>query len=87
MTIQVETLSREDLASRLTLNVDVATVGSLLISDAYITIMDVSCLKLVSIHMHLEHLSTSNTLESSKQGLSKIDINFSMIGKVSSVFV
>ncbi|OAY56645.1 maspardin [Manihot esculenta] len=37
---QVETLSREDLASRLTLNVDAASVGSLLLSDSYITIMD-----------------------------------------------
>ncbi|XP_037495656.1 maspardin isoform X2 [Jatropha curcas] len=37
---QVETLSREDLASRLTLNVDAASVGSLLLSDSCITIMD-----------------------------------------------
>ncbi|XP_038679780.1 maspardin-like isoform X1 [Tripterygium wilfordii] len=37
---QVETLSREDLASRLTLTVDVATVGSLLLSDSFITVMD-----------------------------------------------
>ncbi|XP_025014390.1 maspardin isoform X2 [Ricinus communis] len=37
---QVETLSREDLASRLTLNVDAASVGPLLLSDSYITIMD-----------------------------------------------
>ncbi|GAB4857014.1 hypothetical protein Ancab_014926 [Ancistrocladus abbreviatus] len=37
---QVETLSREDLASRLTLTVDSATVGPLLLSDAFITIMD-----------------------------------------------
>ncbi|XP_062117189.1 uncharacterized protein LOC133831043 isoform X2 [Humulus lupulus] len=37
---QVETLSREDLASRLTLTVDAASVGSLLLSDALVTIMD-----------------------------------------------
>ncbi|GMN32586.1 hypothetical protein TIFTF001_003750 [Ficus carica] len=37
---QVETLSRDDLASRLTLTVDVASVGSLLLSDSLITIMD-----------------------------------------------
>ncbi|XP_065858009.1 uncharacterized protein [Euphorbia lathyris] len=37
---QVETLSKDDLASRLTLNVDAASVGSLLLSDSYITIMD-----------------------------------------------
>ncbi|GAB2274107.1 hypothetical protein Dimus_008878 [Dionaea muscipula] len=37
---QVETLSREDLASRLTLTVDSATVGPLLLSDTLITIMD-----------------------------------------------
>ncbi|KAJ4846535.1 hypothetical protein Tsubulata_013535 [Turnera subulata] len=37
---QVETISREDLASRLTLNVDAASVGSLLLSDSSITIMD-----------------------------------------------
>ncbi|PON53779.1 Maspardin [Parasponia andersonii] len=37
---QVETLSREDLASRLTLTVDAASVGSLLLSDSLITIMD-----------------------------------------------
>ncbi|PIA50034.1 hypothetical protein AQUCO_01300635v1 [Aquilegia coerulea] len=37
---QVETLKREDLASRLTLTVDSATVGSLLLSDSFITIMD-----------------------------------------------
>jgi maspardin len=37
---QVETLSREDLASRLTLTVDAATVGPLLFSDSFITIMD-----------------------------------------------
>ncbi|KAM7256378.1 hypothetical protein ACFE04_012119 [Oxalis oulophora] len=37
---QVETLSREDLAARLTLTVDVATVGPLLLSDSFITIMD-----------------------------------------------
>lgn len=38
---QVETLSREDLASRLTLTVNAASVGSLLLSDSLITIMDV----------------------------------------------
>ncbi|KAK3224814.1 hypothetical protein Dsin_004676 [Dipteronia sinensis] len=37
---QVETLSREDLASRLTLTADTASVGSLLLSDSNITIMD-----------------------------------------------
>ncbi|KAJ8764195.1 hypothetical protein K2173_005375 [Erythroxylum novogranatense] len=37
---QVETLHREDLAARLTLNVDTASVGSLLLSDSSITIMD-----------------------------------------------
>ncbi|XP_044486202.1 maspardin isoform X2 [Mangifera indica] len=37
---QIETLSREDLASRLTLTVDAASVGTLLLSDSYITIMD-----------------------------------------------
>ncbi|KAF3448409.1 hypothetical protein FNV43_RR09122 [Rhamnella rubrinervis] len=37
---QVETLSKDDLASRLTLTVDVASVGPLLLSDSFITIMD-----------------------------------------------
>ncbi|XP_061348256.1 LOW QUALITY PROTEIN: uncharacterized protein LOC133293672 [Gastrolobium bilobum] len=37
---QVETLSREDLASRLSLTTDDASVGSLLLSDSFITIMD-----------------------------------------------
>ncbi|KAL6008112.1 hypothetical protein ACLOJK_033618 [Asimina triloba] len=37
---QVETLSRDDLASRLSLNVDAASVGSLLLSDSFITVMD-----------------------------------------------
>ncbi|XVF51644.1 hypothetical protein PTKIN_Ptkin04bG0200900 [Pterospermum kingtungense] len=37
---QVETLSRDDLASRLTLTVDSASVESLLLSDSFITIMD-----------------------------------------------
>ncbi|KAJ6393826.1 hypothetical protein OIU77_023127 [Salix suchowensis] len=37
---QVETLSKDELASRLTLNVDAASVGSLLLSDSFITIMD-----------------------------------------------
>ncbi|XP_020094331.1 maspardin isoform X3 [Ananas comosus] len=36
----VETLGREDLSSRLTLNVNVASVGPLLLSDSFITIMD-----------------------------------------------
>ncbi|CAI0551540.1 unnamed protein product [Linum tenue] len=36
----VETLSKDDLASRLTLNVDATSVGSLLLSDQFITIMD-----------------------------------------------
>ncbi|CAK7355773.1 unnamed protein product [Dovyalis caffra] len=39
---QVETLSRDDLASRLTLNVDAASVGPLVLSDSFITILDVS---------------------------------------------
>nr|KAJ0190927.1 hypothetical protein LSAT_V11C800451210 [Lactuca sativa] len=38
---QVETLTRGDLASRLTLISDVASVGPLLLSDCLITIMDV----------------------------------------------
>ncbi|MED6135930.1 hypothetical protein PIB30_051320 [Stylosanthes scabra] len=37
---QVETLSREDLASRLSLTTDNASVGPLLLSDSAITIMD-----------------------------------------------
>ncbi|XP_072957717.1 uncharacterized protein [Typha angustifolia] len=37
---QVETLSRDDLSSRLTLNASVASVGPLLLSDSFITIMD-----------------------------------------------
>ncbi|KAK4787516.1 hypothetical protein SAY86_011349 [Trapa natans] len=37
---QVETLSRDDLASRLTLTVNAASIGSLLLSDSFITIMD-----------------------------------------------
>ncbi|KAJ4952459.1 hypothetical protein NE237_029291 [Protea cynaroides] len=37
---QVETLSREDLAARLSLNADAASVGPLLLSDSFITIMD-----------------------------------------------
>ncbi|XP_022759169.1 maspardin-like [Durio zibethinus] len=37
---QVETLSRDDLASRLTLTVDTASVEPLLLSDSFITIMD-----------------------------------------------
>ncbi|XP_059657435.1 uncharacterized protein LOC132303986 [Cornus florida] len=37
---QVETLSREDLASRLTLTVDAASVGPLLLSDSFITLID-----------------------------------------------
>jgi hypothetical protein len=46
--IQVETLSREDLASRLTLTVDAASVGSLLLADSFITIIDVSYLNLIT---------------------------------------
>nr|KAJ0222239.1 hypothetical protein LSAT_V11C200085850 [Lactuca sativa] len=38
----VETLTRGDLTSRLTLISDVASVGPLLLSDSLITIMDVS---------------------------------------------
>ncbi|KAH1075046.1 hypothetical protein J1N35_027374 [Gossypium stocksii] len=37
---QVETLSRDDLASRLTFTVDPATVEPLLLSDSFITVMD-----------------------------------------------
>ena len=37
----METLSRDDLASRLTLTVESASVGPLLLPDASITIMDV----------------------------------------------
>ncbi|XP_043698456.1 maspardin isoform X3 [Telopea speciosissima] len=37
---QVETISREDLASRLSLTADAASVGPLLLSDSFITIMD-----------------------------------------------
>ncbi|WVZ57993.1 hypothetical protein U9M48_008314 [Paspalum notatum var. saurae] len=37
---QVETLSRDDLSSRLMLNVNVASVGSLTLPDSLITIMD-----------------------------------------------
>ncbi|XP_055821356.1 uncharacterized protein LOC129889910 [Solanum dulcamara] len=37
---QVETLSREDLASRLTLTADAASVGPLLLPDSSITLMD-----------------------------------------------
>eukprot|EP00256_Glycine_max_P057087 XP_014624796.1 uncharacterized protein LOC100789629 isoform X2 [Glycine max] len=37
---QVETLSREDLASRLSLTTDAASVGPLLLSVSFITIMD-----------------------------------------------
>ncbi|KAK6158039.1 hypothetical protein DH2020_005353 [Rehmannia glutinosa] len=37
---QVETLSRDDLASRLSLTVDAASVGPLMLSDSSITIMD-----------------------------------------------
>lgn len=37
---QVETLSREDLASRLTLTSVAASVGPLLLSDSFVTIMD-----------------------------------------------
>ncbi|RVW50691.1 hypothetical protein CK203_073333 [Vitis vinifera] len=43
---QVETLSREDLASRLTLTVDAASIGPLLLSDSFITLMDVCYSKL-----------------------------------------
>ncbi|XP_068306550.1 uncharacterized protein [Pyrus communis] len=37
---QVEMLSREDLASRLTLTADTVSVGPLLLTDSFITIMD-----------------------------------------------
>ncbi|KAF8742758.1 hypothetical protein HU200_013565 [Digitaria exilis] len=37
---QVETLSRDDLSSRLMLNVNVSSVGSLMLPDSLITIMD-----------------------------------------------
>ncbi|CAN1186072.1 SPG21 [Linum perenne] len=49
---QVETLSKDDLASRLTLNVDAQAVGSLLLSDQFITIMDVSSPQPVHILLH-----------------------------------
>lgn len=42
--MQVETLSKDDLASRLSLTVDSASVGPLRLSDTFITIMDVSIL-------------------------------------------
>jgi hypothetical protein len=45
----VETLSRDDLSSRLMLNVDVASVGSLMLPDSLITIMDVSYLKFMYV--------------------------------------
>ncbi|KAH7851349.1 hypothetical protein Vadar_010332 [Vaccinium darrowii] len=39
--MQVETLSKDDLASRLTLTADIAaSVGPLLLSDSLITIME-----------------------------------------------
>ncbi|KAL2899882.1 putative RNA-binding protein Luc7-like 2 [Bienertia sinuspersici] len=38
--LQVESLSKDDLAFRLTLTVDSASVSPLLMSDAFITIMD-----------------------------------------------
>ncbi|RWW04329.1 hypothetical protein GW17_00032454 [Ensete ventricosum] len=37
---QVETLSRDDLSSRLKLNANVASIGHLLLSDSFVTIMD-----------------------------------------------
>ncbi|CAA7410835.1 unnamed protein product [Spirodela intermedia] len=37
---QIETLSRDDLSSRLTLNAAPASVGSLLLSDSFVTLMD-----------------------------------------------
>ncbi|CAI0476823.1 unnamed protein product [Linum tenue] len=40
LSMKVETLSKDDLASRLILNVDATSVGSLLLSDQFITIMD-----------------------------------------------
>lgn len=40
--MQVETLSKDDLASRLSLTVDSASVGPLRLSDSFITVMDVS---------------------------------------------
>ena len=51
--LQVETLSREDLSSRLTLNVSAASVGPLSLSDSFITIMDVCCWH--TFHMLLTH--------------------------------
>lgn len=54
MVNQVETLSREDLASRLTLTADAASVGPLLLTDSFITIMDVCILDLIwSTLMHM----------------------------------
>ncbi|KAI8546470.1 hypothetical protein RHMOL_Rhmol07G0120300 [Rhododendron molle] len=37
---QIETLSKDDLASRLTLTADAASIGPLLLSDSFVTIMD-----------------------------------------------
>jgi len=39
--MQLETLSREELASRLTLNTMPAAVGQLALTDSSVTIMDV----------------------------------------------
>lgn len=44
--IQVEALSKDDLASRLSLTVEAGTVGSLRLSDSFITIMDVCLTKI-----------------------------------------
>ena len=41
-------LSKEDLASRLTLTVDDASIGPLLLPDSSITVMDVCLLKLAT---------------------------------------
>ncbi|CAN8237992.1 unnamed protein product [Cochlearia groenlandica] len=48
---QVETLSKDDLASRLTLSVETASVGSLLLSDSFITIMDTNDYCAIARHL------------------------------------
>lgn len=48
---QVETLSREDLASRLTLTVESGSVGPLVLSDAMITLMDTNDFSAIPQHL------------------------------------
>ncbi|KAH7664690.1 Maspardin protein [Dioscorea alata] len=52
---QVEALSRDDLASRLTLNANAVAVGALFLSDSFITIMDM----MLSINLINENFVTS----------------------------